>query len=75
MQNVSHFPTISFMHHVHMLSIASSHASAVIHMWINEEFIGFQIKKTTLCECGIRGESQQRIAPWFRAPYLKIISL
>lgn len=66
---------MSFMRHVHVLSTASSHASAVKHMWIDEDFIGFQIKKTSLLGCGIRGESQQQIDPWFRETSRKIISL
>lgn len=44
---------------------ACSRASAVKHMWVDDEvFTGFQIKKTALLERWIRGESKQQIGSW-----------
>lgn len=53
-----------------------SRASAVTHMWIDDEvFTGFQIKKTALLKRRIRGESKQQIVSWLSvATSQKIIS-
>lgn len=61
--NVSHLPTISFMPHVHVLSITlQSCFCCQTHVDWWWSFYWFPNKKTALLKRWIRGESKQQIA-------------